>query len=336
MKLMSGDADPDAYQKILNNLREQTKQIQPISDLEIENAKQQRNYSTLANAVSKLVSSAGSFQGQAAKPMDFTEFGESGMQDLALKRQQQQDKLGQLNAEYGKDLQAQQAKDATLAAQAAGKRQAEMDTFTRAKLAQDLEKGSYTEGQKKLDADYSKDYNEWTSTGRGKASTSLEKLKEAIKVLSQEAKSISPMVSGRTVGSLPDILRPTKSRVVEQDVQETAQAGLKAVLGASFTEKDADRIIKTSYDKTLPETENIKKVQATIKELEERMANQESKRAYFEQHGSLRGWKAPFYYPDPTPSTTRQPATTQPAAGGEIKVINGETYRKVKGGWEVI
>lgn len=331
MKIMPGTTDPDVYQTILNNLREKTNQIQPISDAEIENARQQRDYSTVANAVSKLVSGAGSFEGQQAKSMDFTEMGESGMQDIALKRQQQQDKLNQLNADYTKDFQAQQAKDAALASKAAGRRQAEMDMFTREKQKQELQKGSLTVGQKKLDEDYSKDYNDWTTVNRSQATKSLAKLKNALNVLTQGAQSNFPVISGRTVGALPDLLRPTASRVVEQDVQETAQAGLKAALGTAFTEKEGERILKTSYDKTLPETENIKKVNAIIKELEERIANQESKRAYFEQNGSLKGWKAPYYYPESKPLTNTQ---TSPTAGGETKVINGKTYKKVQGGWE--
>lgn len=332
-RLLGEDANPDIYQTILQNFKNKAAEVPQVSEAEIENAKQMQTYGALANAVSKLVSSAGSFQGQQAKPMDFSEVTDSGMRDVALKRQQQQDKLGQLNAEYGKDLQAQQAKDAALAGKAAAKRQAEMDMFTRAKLGQELEKGSFTQGQKKLDEDYSKDYNDWTTVGRGQASKSLAKLKDALNLLTKEAQSSFPTISGRNVGALPEILRPTASRVVEQDVQETAQAGLKAVLGAAFTKDEGERILKTSYDKTLPETENIKKVNAIIKELEERVANQESKRAYFEQNGTLRGWRAPYYYPEPKPSTNTQ---TKPTATSETKVINGKTYKKVQGGWEEI
>jgi hypothetical protein len=333
VRLLGEDANPDIYQTLLQNYKTKAAELPQVSDAEIENAKQMQQYGTLANAVSKLVSSAGSFQGQQAKPMDFSEFAESGMRDVALKRQQQQDKLNLLNSEYGKDLQAQQAKDSAIAAKTAGRRQAEMDQFTRTKQNQELEKGSYTEGQKKLDADYAKDYNDWTTVGRGQAAKSLEKLRESLNVLKKEASSNMPMISGSNVGNLPEYLRPTRSRVVEQNVQETAQAGLKAVLGTAFTKDEGERILKTSYDKTLPETENIKKVEAIIKELEERIANQESKRAAFENDGTLRKWKAPFYYPESKPSINTQ---TSPTAGGETKVINGKTYKKVQGGWEVV
>jgi len=320
----------DPYQKILENYQLKAKELPQVSDDDLENVKQKQQYSTLANAVSQLVSSAGSFQGQQAKPMDFTQIADSAAQDLALKQQKTKLARDALNLDYNKEFETQRAADAKLSSERSAARQADMDMFTRAKLNQELEKGSYTEGQKKLDADYAKDYNDWTTTGRAQAAKSLEKLRESLNLLKKEASSNVPMISGPNVGALPEYLRPTRSRVVEQNVQETAQAGLKAVLGTAFTKDEGERILKTSYDKTLPETENIKKVEAIIKELEKRIANQESKRAAFENDGTLRKWKAPFYYPEPKPSINTQ---TSPTAGGETVVRNGITYKKVPGGW---
>lgn len=336
MKIMPGTTDPDVYQTILNNLREKTNQIQPISDAEIENARQQRDYSTVANAVSKLVSGAGSFEGQQAKPMDFTEMGESGMQDIALKRQQQQDKLNQLNADYTKDFQAQQAKDAALASKAAGRRQAEMDMFTREKQKQELEKGKITEGSKQLDADYAKKYSEWTSTGIPDATKSLDKLKNARKIVAQYAAAGGAnTLSGNVTGRAPSMLRTEESRAIEQDVQSIAQAGLRAILGSAFTEDEGKRIMRTSYDATLSPAANLEKIDATLKELEERMANNMSKMRFFENNNySLNGWRAPFHYADSVPQTPSKNTQTSPTAGGETKVINGKTYKKVQGGWE--
>jgi len=316
VRLLGEDANPDIYQTLLQNYKTKAAELPQVSDAEIENAKQMQQYGTLANAVSKLVSSAGSFQGQQAKPMDFSELGESGMRDVALKRQQQQDKLNLLNSEYGKDLQAQQAKDAMLASQAAARRQADMDSLTKAKIYSDITKEKLMPGEKKLDEDFAKDYNEWTSAGKAQAEKNLTKLKEAAQTLQNE-----DLVSGRLVGSLPNFLRTEKSKVAEQSVREAAQAALKAVLGAQFTEKEGERIMRNAFDPTLSEAENLKKVTATIKELEERIANQNSKSRFFEQNrGSLRGWKTPSISP----------------TENEIRTINGKQYRKVQGGWEVV
>jgi hypothetical protein len=338
MKIMPGTTDPDVYQTILNNLREKTNQIQPISDAEIENARQQRDYSTVANAVSKLVSSAGSFQGQQVKPMDFTEMGESGMQDIALKRQQQQDKLNKLNADYTKDFQAQQAKDAKLSSERSAARQAGLDQFTREKNKQELEKGKITEGSKQLDKDYAKRYSEWTSTGIPDAIKNLDKLRNARKIVAEYAARGDMSLSGKVVGQTPSSLRTTKSLVTEQDVQSIAQAGLRAILGSAFTEDEGKRIMRTSYDVNLPPEENLKRIDATLKELEERMANNMSKMRFFENNNySLNGWRAPFHYADPVPQTPSTNTQTLPTAGEENKeetrVKNGITYKKVQGGW---
>jgi len=317
LRMFDENVNPDIYQQKLAEYKNKAALIPGVTDSEIENAKQMQQYGTLANAVSKLVSSAGSFQGQQAKPMDFSEFGESGMRDVALKRQQQQDKLNLLNSEYGKDLQAQQAKDAMLASQAAARRQADMDSLTKAKIYSDITKEKLMPGEKKLDEDFAKDYNEWTSAGKAQAEKNLTKLKEAAQTLQNE-----DLVSGRLVGSLPNFLRTEKSKVAEQSVREAAQAALKAVLGAQFTEKEGERIMRNAFDPTLSEAENLKKVTATIKELEERIANQNSKSRFFEQNrGSLRGWKTP---------------STSPTETNEIRTINGKQYRKVQGGWEIV
>jgi hypothetical protein len=334
VRLLGEDANPDIYQTLLQNYKTKAAELPQVSDAEIENAKQMQQYGTLANAVSKLVSSAGSFQGQQAKPMDFSEIGESGMRDVALKRQQQQDKLNLLNSEYGKDLQAQQAKDAAIAGKAAARRQAEMDEFTRQKNKQELEKGSYTLGQKKVDEEYAKKYEEWTSTGLSNATKNLAKLQNARTILEKYANSEKfNLISGNVAGRAPEILRTEESRELEQNIKSIAQESLKAILGTQFTDNEGQRIMKDAYDPTLSAAANLRKLDSTLKELHERFENQESKRRYFEENnrGTIRGWKAPYDYPDPVPNQNQ--TQTSPTANSETVVRNGITYKKVPGGW---
>jgi hypothetical protein len=323
-KIFPKDADPDIYQKKLAEYRKKAALIPGVTDAEIENAKQMQQYGTLANAVSKLVSSAGSFQGQQAKPTDFTEFGESGMQDIALKRQQQQDKLKLLDVEYGKDLQAQQAKDSAIAGKESARRQAEMDQFTREKNKQELERGSYTPGQKKLDEEFAKDYNKWTSGDRSEAVKNLDLLRKAADMLRK-----SDFISGRFVGITPNAMQPEIAKIVMQDVRSAAQASLKAILGTQFTDKEGERIMTTSFDPQLTEKANLDKVMRTIKELEERMANKNAKAEMFANQGSLRNYRMIYNYPDPEPDEKK----TSPTAGSETVVRNGITYIKAPGGW---
>ena len=189
-------------------------------------------------------------------------------------------------------------------------------------------------GAKELDSDYAKKYNQWTSTGIPEANKNLQLLKNARKIVAQYA-AVGGLngLSGNVTGRAPDMLRTEESKAIEQDVQSVAQAGLRAILGSAFTDEEGKRIMRTSYDAKLSPAENLKKIDATLKELEERFSNNMAKMRHFESNNySLRGWKAPFEYADAqTPSTNTQ---TSPTAGGETKVINGKTYKKVKGGWE--
>jgi hypothetical protein len=336
MKTMMPMSDP--YQKILENYQLKAKELPQVSDDDLENVKQKQQYSTLANAVSQLVSSAGSFQGQQAKPMDFTQIADSAAQDLALKQQKTKLARDALNLDYNKEFETQRAADAKLSSERSAARQADMDMFTRAKLNQELEKGKITEGSKQLDADYAKKYSEWTSTGIPDAIKNLDKLRNARKIVAEYAARGDMSLSGKVVGQTPSGLRTTKSLVTEQDVQSIAQAGLRAILGSAFTEDEGKRIMRTSYDVNLPPEENLKRIDATLKELEERMANNMSKMRFFENNNySLNGWRAPFHYADPVPQTPSTNTQTLPTAAEENKeetrVRNGITYKKVQGGW---
>ena len=328
----------DPYQKILENYQLKAKELPQVSDDDLENVKQKQQYSTLANAVSQLVSSAGSFHGQQAKPMDFTQIADSAAQDLALKQQKTKLARDALNLDYNKEFETQRAADAKLSSERSAARQADMDMFTRAKLNQELEKGKITEGSKQLDKDYAKRYSEWTSTGIPDAIKNLDKLRNARKIVAEYAARGDMSLSGKVVGQTPSGLRTTKSLVTEQDVQSIAQAGLRAILGSAFTDDEGKRIMRTSYDVNLPPEENLKRIDATLKELEERMANNMSKMRFFENNNySLNGWRAPFHYDDPVPQTPSTNTQTLPTAAEENKeetrVRNGITYKKAPGGW---
>lgn len=315
----------DPYQKILENYQLKAKELPQVSDDDLENVKQKQQYSTLANAVSQLVSSAGSFQGQQAKPMDFTQIADSAAQDLALKQQKTKLARDALNLDYNKEFETQRAADAKLSSERSAARQAEMDMFTRAKLGQELQKGSYTPGQKKLDEEFAKDYNDWTSGARSEAVKNLNLLRKAAEELKK-----SNLISGRGQDIVPNVLQPEIAKVVMQDVRSAAQASLKAILGSQFTDKEGERIMNASFDPGLSEEANLAKVMRTIKELEERMANKNAKAEMFANEGSLRNYRMIYNYADTEPDEKK----TSPTAGGETKVINGKTYKKVKGGWE--
>lgn len=152
------------------------------------------------------------------------------------------------------------------------------------KKAEDL-----TIGQKSVDRDFAKDYNEWTSGGQAATDKNLDRLKEARDVLAQHKDDLFG-TSGRFTGRLPDALRSQESIRLRQDVQAAAQGALKATLGSQFTEKEGERIMAAAYDEKLSPDENLRKIDAAIKELETSKQNKNAKTKFFEQSGGLKGF----------------------------------------------
>lgn len=153
-----------------------------------------------------------------------------------------------------------------------------------AKKQERLDKGS--EGQKAVDKDFAKDYNEWTSTGRASLLKNLEALKEAQAALTKDSS-----LSGGLTGAFPD--RMTADRVLKQrqKVGSAIQGALKATLGSAFTDKEGERTLKNAYNEAASPATNIESLNAEIKRLEAAGRANEEKARHFEKNGTLRGYE---------------------------------------------
>lgn len=149
-----------------------------------------------------------------------------------------------------------------------------------------------TEGQKSADKKYATDYNEWTATGRSQAQKSLNQLLEAereLETIASEGDGLFGLTSGRFVGEMPDILRSEQSRALQQKVQASALAGIRAAMGAAFTEKEGDRVLGMAYDPKLSPSENLKKVKETLAELRQRITSAEITAKHYGNYGTTVG-----------------------------------------------
>lgn len=188
-----------------------------------------------------------------------------------------------------------------------------------------------TPGQKSFDTSFGKDLDEWTSGARETVDKNLNLLKSARDRLAAEDDE-KTNISGRVIGRLPDALRPKESLVTQQEVQGAASGALKATLGAAFGEKEGERIMKFSYDPTLPPSENLKKIDAAIAELEGRKINKDAKAQYFMENGTLKGFVDPVKVgsSNKTTSSEKKAAKTpeQKAVSNKPKTViqNGHTY----------
>lgn len=166
--------------------------------------------------------------------------------------------------------------------------QAATEERKEAREQRDYEKSEkQTEGQKQLDKDFAKHYNEWESSGRSTYNKNLKRLEDSKKSLENAS-----LVSGRIVGSLPKILRTEEGKRIQQDVQAAAQGSLKATLGAQFTEKEGERIMNMAYDPSLSAEENIRKIDMAIDEIKSNAQSNEQRGKHFEQYGTLKGYSS--------------------------------------------
>lgn len=163
--------------------------------------------------------------------------------------------------------------------------------LTRAKTAKELSdlkysqnKAGLTEGQKAVDKDFAKDYNDWTSGGSENARIEINKLKNVVSNLKKGNVS-----TGGMTGVLGDRFTSNNVLAARADVQSTVMNSLRSILGAQFTEKEGERIIKNTWNEADSTENNIARLNRLIDNLNAQANDKDLKAKYYEQVGSLAG-----------------------------------------------
>lgn len=148
-----------------------------------------------------------------------------------------------------------------------------------------LAKGS-SEGQKALDKDFAKDYNDWTSGGAKSARSEINKLTSVVKDLKDKK-----VTTGGLTGLFPDQMTSDKVLSARADVQSTVMNSLRAILGAQFTEKEGERIIKNTWNEADSTENNVARLERLVSDLTNQATDKDTKARYYEQYGTLSGYK---------------------------------------------
>jgi hypothetical protein len=176
-------------------------------------------------------------------------------------------------------------------------------------------------GIKKLDTEFAKDYNEWTGGGKESFEKNLQRLKDA------KVKLAASGAGGRFAGRLPDWLKSEELITTRDDVHAAAVAGLRAALGAQFTEKEGERIQGYSFNEKLSPEENAKKIDAAIKELEQSKLQKEAKARYFEQNETLKGYTPEKFSENQEPAPNEETRLTK---DGKRAIFNKDTKKFIR------
>lgn len=178
-------------------------------------------------------------------------------------------------------------------------------------------KSSLTPGQEARDKDWGKRDNEWTTTGRAKVGTNLNKLEEVASKLENLPEN-ERTSDNRLQGRLWDVFQPEDDINMREAVRSAAQETLRSTLGAQFTEKEGEAIMKRAYDPNLSPASNAKRIRTVIEELKQMRDANDAKSAHFGKKGTLNGQ---------TTDNSSENTISNQGPYGETVERNGKTYK---------
>lgn len=194
----------------------------------------------------------------------------------------------------------------------AERKQQSDDVYRNRQLSQkEKQQSGYSAGQKKLDQDFAKDYNEWTSGKANSARIEIDKLQSVVDKLEGGA-----VRTGGFSGAFPDRVTSNDLLSARSDVQSTVMNSLKALLGTQFTEKEGERVIKNTWNEADSTQNNVNRLKRLISDLSSQADAKDQKARFYENsRGTLAGYKP------------------QQTESGETKVWEGNTYKRIGDRW---
>lgn len=189
-----------------------------------------------------------------------------------------------------------------------------------------------TKGQDKVDTSYAPEYvKNIVEGGIGDTLTQVESLENVAARLRGGEK-----LSGRMFAAIPESVLPVSHPQVaaaRDDVLNTVQRSLREILGAQFTEKEGALLLKRAYDVRLPPEENARRVERLARQLRVAAEAKASAARYFEERGTLTGYRGKVYtmqdflgdrVPVRTPQRGARPQQGGNQKQGDIKFLGFE------------
>lgn len=157
-------------------------------------------------------------------------------------------------------------------------------------MAMEKNKPKPSGGQGALDTAFAKDYADWVAGG---GYADVEKQLGQLRGASQ-ALATDTSLTGPFVGMMPDRMRNItnpQAMAVRDQVLEVVQRNLRMILGPQFTEREGAMLMRRAYNEQQPAAENKTRVDRLITQIEAAAKAKANAAQYFEQHGTLQGWK---------------------------------------------
>lgn len=143
--------------------------------------------------------------------------------------------------------------------------------------------------QKAIDSAFGKTYEEYFLKGK------IEDVKSNINKLDEVIYNLENYnVTGPGIGATPDALNKLfneRALDTRAAIESIIQRDLRETLGAQFTEKEGENLIKRGYDPSLSEEINLKRVRRLQNAMKNALKAKEDAARYYEQYGTLAGYQ---------------------------------------------
>ena len=147
-----------------------------------------------------------------------------------------------------------------------------------------------TPGQLKTDQDYAPLFNQFIEMGtQAEFKRDIGEINDMTGFLL--AATPDQQISGRGVSLLKETLRTADSLNVEQKIGRIVVKGLRATMGAAFTDEEGKRFIGYAYNVMLPPKVNAMRMGRLRNAMEEAFELKLEKHNYYQTEGTLKGFK---------------------------------------------
>lgn len=154
-----------------------------------------------------------------------------------------------------------------------------------------------TKGQDKVDTSYAPEYvKNIVQGGIGDALAQIDALESVHSRLVKNERLTGPKYALVPDGALP-LVAPDAAEARDM-VLNTVQRSARPILGAQFTKEEGEMLMKRAYDIRLPPGANARKLERLIKQMRVAAEANAAAARYFEEHGTLTGYRGKVYTKD--------------------------------------
>lgn len=168
------------------------------------------------------------------------------------------------------------------------------------KFGREMTKPVLSPGEEKVDKDFAESYTTFLASGgfaeAKKGITQIKEIRDKIDRAEKENKNYTgagigtTLSTGRAGRTALSIANPEALDVLDQ-VEDVVQRNLRLILGAQFTENEGRRLIERAYNPYLEESENKRRLDRLVKQMDDAYNAKISAAKHYEEFGTLKGWK---------------------------------------------